>query len=358
MRVIAYYLPQFHAIPENDEWWGKDFTEWVSVRNGKPLFKGHQQPIEPGELGYYNLLDADIKERQAQLARETGIEGFCYWHYWFGGKQLLEKPLQQVMASGKPDFPFCLGWANESWKAKTWLDQQTAPDRMLIEQTYSPEDDKAHFEAILPMLRDKRYIQVDGKPLLMVYRPLQLPDGKAWTERWQRMAREAGLTGLYLLGHALYASEVDAVIDLGFDAVNLVPIGDAKRDKKLAIRHFMTFLRYVCGKAPLCYDYKAAIRVFDSCVMRREEVVPTILPNWDHSPRSKNRAFIMHDSTPEVFKEHVTAIKRMVDQKQNQLVMLKSWNEWGEGNYIEPDKRWGRKYLEVLRDVLKDENNI
>ena len=218
MRVIAYYLPQFHAIPENDEWWGKGFTEWTSVRNGKPLFKGHQQPVEPGELGYYNLLDADIKERQAQLAREAGIEGFCYWHYWFGGKQLLEKPLQQVMESGKPDFPFCLGWANESWKAKTWLDQQTAPDRMLIEQTYSPEDDKAHFEAILPMLRDKRYIQVDGKPLLMVYRPFDLPDGKAWTERWQKMAKSAGFNGLFLLGHALIATDRKRVLDLGFNA--------------------------------------------------------------------------------------------------------------------------------------------
>ena len=129
MRVIAYYLPQFHAIPENDEWWGKDFTEWVSVRNGKPLFKGHQQPVEPGELGYYNLLDADIKERQAALAREAGVEGFCYWHYWFGGKQLLEKPLQQVMESGKPDFPFCIGWANESWKANG-LASQTPPVRL------------------------------------------------------------------------------------------------------------------------------------------------------------------------------------------------------------------------------------
>ena len=350
MRVIAYYLPQFHAIPENDEWWGKGFTEWTSVRNAKPMFRGHQQPVEPGELGYYNLLEADIKERQAQLAREAGIEGFCYWHYWFGGKQLLEKPLQQVLASGKPDFPFCLGWANESWKAKTWLDQQTAPDKMLIEQTYPEGDDDAHFAAILPMLRDKRYIQVDGKPLLMVYRPLALPDGKAWTERWQQMAKEAGFNGLYLLGHALYASEVDAVIALGFDAVNVVPIGDTKRDKRLAVRHLPTFLRYVCGKVPLHYNYSTAIRVFASSVMRREEVVPTILPNWDHSPRSKNRAFIMDHSTPEAFREHVQAIRQIVDKKQNQLVMLKSWNEWGEGNYIEPDKRWGQQYLDVLRE--------
>ena len=352
MRVIAYYLPQFHAIPENDEWWGKDFTEWVSVRNGKPLFKGHQQPVEPGELGYYNLLDADIKERQAQLAREAGIEGFCYWHYWFGGHQLLEKPLQQVMANGKPDFPFCLGWANESWKAKTWLDQQMAPDRMLIEQTYSPEDDKAHFEAILPMLRDKRYIQVDGKPLLMVYRPLDLPEAKAWTARWQQMAKNAGFNGLYLLGHVAYQKQIDEVLAMGFDAVNLVPLGDTKRNKFLALRHLPTLIKHLWGKSPLVYDYAQAIKVFASKVMRREEVVPSILPGWDHSPRSKNRAFIMHNSTPQAFQAHVKAIKDIVDKKQNQIVMLKSWNEWGEGNYIEPDKRWGRQYLDVLREIM------
>lgn len=156
MQVIAYYLPQYHSIPENDAWWGKDFTEWTTVRNAKPLFKGHRQPVIPGELGYYNLLDPAIQERQAQLAREAGIDGFCYWHYWFGGKQLLEKPLEQVFQSGKPDFPFCIAWANESWYAKTWIDHQKNADRLLIEQTYPEGDEERHFEAILPMLRDKR----------------------------------------------------------------------------------------------------------------------------------------------------------------------------------------------------------
>ena len=351
MRVIAYYLPQVHAIPENDEWWGKGFTEWTSVRNGKPLYAGHQQPVEPGELGYYNLLDADIRERQAQLAREAGVDGFCYWHYWFGGKQLLEKPLQAVMESGKPDFPFCLGWANESWKAKTWLDQQTAPDRMLIEQTYPEGDDEAHFAAILPMLRDKRYIQVEGKPLLMVYRPFDLPQG--WCAKWQQMAKKAGFKGLYLLGHVAYRWQVDDVMAMGFDAVNLVPLGDTKRNKCLALRHLRTLIKHLRGKSPLVYDYAKAIKVFASKVMRREDVVPTILPNWDHSPRSRMRAFVMNNTTPQAFKEHVQAIKRIVDKKQNDLVMLKSWNEWGEGNYIEPDKQWGKKYLETLGAVQK-----
>jgi len=355
MRVIAYYLPQFHPIPENDEWWGKGFTEWTSVRHARPLFRGHQQPVEPGELGYYNLLDASVRERQAQLAQEAGIEGFCYWHYWFNGKQLLEKPLQMVLESGKPDFPFCIGWANESWKAKTWIDHQDAPDKMLIEQTYPEGDDERHFAAILPLLRDKRYIQVDGKPLLMVYRPLQLPDGKSWTAHWQQMAHDAGLEGLYLLGHALYSKEVDDVLQLGFDAVNLVPLGDTKRNPWLALRHGWTLIRHLCGKSPLAYDYKAAIKVFASTIMRREDVVPTIFPNWDHTPRSKMKGFLLNGATPQLFRAHAEAIRDIVNGKENQLVMLKSWNEWGEGNYMEPDKKWGKQYIKVLELVNNHE---
>ncbi len=354
MRVIAYYLPQYHSIPENDAWWGKDFTEWCAVRAAKPLFQGHQQPVVPGELGYYNLLNPDIRERQAQLAREAGIDGFCYWHYWFGGKQLLEKPLQQVLQSGKPDFPFCIAWANESWYAKTWRDEKHTQDRLLIEQTYSEQDDHAHFEVILPILRDKRYICIEGKPLLVVYRPLDLPNGKAWVERWQKMAKDAGFNGLFLIGHVTYNKQVNTVLELGFDAVNSVPLGDAKRDIRSALHHLPNLFRHLCGKAPLIYNYAEAMRAFVAPVIQREEVIPTILPNWDHSPRSRNRAFIMHDATPEAFREHVKAIKHIVDKKQNQLVMLKSWNEWGEGNYMEPDSRWNRQYI----DVLKDENSL
>lgn len=354
MRIIAYYLPQYHPIPENDQWWGKNFTEWVNVRNAKPLFKDHQQPVIPGELGYYNLLDTKVRERQAQLAREAGVEGFCYWHYWFGGKQLLEQPLLQVLANGQPDFPFCIAWANESWYAKTWVDKKGESDRLLIEQTYSEQDDRAHFEAILPMLRDKRYIQVDGKPLLVIYRPLQLPDGKAWVDRWQQMAHEAGLPGLYLVGHTLYRKEANAVLGIGFDAVNIVPIGDVKRNLRLALRHLPTLLRYLSGNAPLVYDYAEAMKTFDSKKIQREDVIPTLLPNWDHSPRSGVRALVLNNATPQAFRTHVQAVCKTIEGKKNQLVMLKSWNEWSEGNYIEPDSRWNRQFLEVL----KDENNL
>ena len=224
---------------------------------------------------------------------------------------------------------------------------------MLIEQTYSEEDDKVHFEAILPMLRDKRYIRVDDKPLLVVYRPLDIPDGKVWVERWQQMAKSAGFNGLFLVGNVTYSKQVVEVKAMGFNAVNIVPIGDAKRDIRSALRHLPNLFWHVCGKAPLVYEYTEAMSAFAAPVMQREEVVPTILPNWDHSPRSRMRAFVMHNSTPQAFKEHVEVIKRIVDKKQNRLVMLKSWNEWGEGNYMEPDARWGKQYIEILGEIMQ-----
>jgi hypothetical protein len=253
-----------------------------------------------------------------------------------------------VLQSGKPDFPFCIAWANESWYAKTWRDDTHAQDRLLIEQTYSEQDDHAHFEAILPVLRDKRYICVYGKPLLVIYRPLDIPNGKAWVERWQKMAKNAGFNGLFLVGHVAYSKQVNAVLNLGFDAVNIVPLGDAKRDIRSALHHLPDLFRYICGKAPLVYDYSDAMRAFTTPVMRREEVIPTLLPNWDHSPRSGSRAFILNHASPEKFKSHAEAIRHIADSKQNDLVMLKSWNEWSEGNYMEPDKRWGKQYIETL----------
>ena len=187
----------------------------------------------------------------------------------------------------------------------------------------------------------------------MVYRPFDLPDGKAWTARWQQMAKSAGFNALYLLGHVAYQKQIDDVLAMGFDAVNLVPIGDTKRNKCLALRHIWNLIKHLKGKSPLVYDYAKAIKVFASSVMRREEVVPTIFPRWDHSPRSRMRAFVMSNSTPEAFRKHVEDIKNIVDKKQNQLVMLKSWNEWGEGNYMEPDKRFGKAYILSMRSVLK-----
>ncbi len=357
MRVIAYYLPQFHAIPENDEWWGKGFTEWTSVKNAKRLYPGHLQPNVPADLGYYNLLDPDIRQHQADMARQAGVEGFCYWHYWFGnGKQLLEKPLQQVLESGEPDFPFCIGWANESWKAKVWSDITGKSDKTLIEQTYKEEDIELHFQNILPLLKDKRYIRVDGKPLIVIYRPFELPDATNFILRWNKLAKDAGLKGIYFVGHTLYSTEIDKILNLGFDAVNVVRLGDCRRDKRMIIRNALNLLLYAFGFIPFVYSYRAANKVLVGREGERENVFPSLIPRWDHTPRSGKNGFVLHGSTPQLFREQVLKVKNQINKKdeEHQIVFLKSWNEWGEGNYIEPDKRWGWQYLDNLAKAIKE----
>ncbi|MSL46583.1 lipopolysaccharide biosynthesis protein, partial [Escherichia coli] len=201
-RVIAFYLPQFHPTPENDKWWGKGFTEWTNVGKAKPLFKGHYQPRVPADLGYYDLRMPEIREAQAEMAREAGIEGFCYWHYWFGnGRQILESPFNEVLTSGKPDFPFCLGWANESWTNKSWeAGTHKVKETILLEQIYNKTDHEKHFMALLSAFRDKRYITVDGKPLFLIFKPLNIPDVTSFITLWQNMAKENGLKGIYFVG--------------------------------------------------------------------------------------------------------------------------------------------------------------
>jgi hypothetical protein len=353
MRIIAYYLPQFHTIPENDRWWGKGFTEWTSVRRARPLFPGHRQPVEPGELGYYNLLDADTRRRQADLAREAGVEGFCYWHYWFGdGRQLLEKPLQQVLQSGQPDYPFCIGWANEDWRAKVWSDTTGKSDRVLIRQTYPEGDTEQHFRSVLPLFLDRRYIRVNGKPLVVIYRPFDLPDARGFIARWNEMAREAGLEGIFFVGHTLYSAEADKIRNLGFDAVNVVRLGDCRRSRRMIVRHCVNLMLYALHLIPFVYSYRAANRVLTGPEGRRADVFPSLIPRWDHTPRSGRRGFVLNSSTPDLFREQIRTVRKQTEQKEEELriVFLKSWNEWGEGNYIEPDSLWGKQYLQVLKE--------
>ena len=195
-RVVAFYLPQFHPVPENDEWWGAGFSEWTNSAKARPLFPGHVQPHIPADLGFYDLRLAESREAQAALARKYGVEAFCYWHYWFAGRRILERPYEEMLASGEPHFSFCLGWANQTWSG-IW---HGAGERILIEQTYpGADDDRRHFDHVLPAFRDARYFRVNGKPLFYVFRPEQLPDPAAFVERWQAMAVEAGLEGLYLV---------------------------------------------------------------------------------------------------------------------------------------------------------------
>lgn len=354
-RVLAYYLPQFHPIPENDEWWGKGFTEWTNVGKARPLYRGHYQPHVPADLGYYDLRVPETREAQAKMAREAGVEGFMYWHYWFGnGKRLLERPFNEVLVSGKPDFPFALAWANESWSGTL---HGLVKGKTLIEQTYSEEDYVAHFNALLPAFKDKRYITCDGKPVFMVYLYDKLPDVTHFIELWQQMARANGLDGIYFIafGHNMYLkSDTDAFLQkatgLGFDAVSFVNAqGPEKTD--LWHRMWVHFDRDIRHR-PVFFEYDDSAFATETC--KEFNAFPTMIPNWDHTPRSGRKGDVMLNSSPEKFRKTVKKMVEMVSGKpyDKRIIFLKSWNEWGEGNYVEPDLKYGHGWLDALRDEL------
>lgn len=351
IRMIALYLPQFHPIPENDEWWGKGFTEWTNVTKAKPLYPGHQQPNLPTELGFYDLRVPEVRQQQAELAAGYGIEASCYYHYWFGGREILERPFDEVVASGEPDFPFCLCWANETWSG-VWHGE---PKKVLIEQTYPGEEDhRRHFAKLLPAFRDKRYVTVDDKPMFVIYRPMEIPDVTKVMALWQEMARDAGLPGLHLVAQSPNPDWQPS--EHGFDACISPKI--PKLDPWITWHHPIkrikrNFLRW--KGSPTVYQYKDAMKSLLGKGKNGVRDYPVVIPNWDNSPRSGSRGLVFHGSTPELFREH---LRQAVDiakelRYSEQLIFLKSWNEWAEGNYVEPDRRFGRKFLEVIKDELK-----
>lgn len=358
-RVLAYYLPQFHTIPENDNWWGKGFTEWTNVGKAKQLFPGHYQPHVPADLGYYDLRVPETREAQAKLARQYGIEGFVYWHYWFAGKRLLERPFEEVLASGKPDFPFALAWANETWAGFAHGVGGERPP--LIEQTYPGDEDYiAHFNAILPALKDKRYITCEGKPIFIIYHASQLPDARHFIDLWQQLAKDNGLKGIYFISHEIGLIQSEEIkeaynkrIEEGFDAINIVNFKPTNWQK---FPFWLCVLREVFFNHPRFWRLLPDIRPYDISIFRTEydgkdNVFPSVSPGWDHTPRSGMNGVVEYGSTPEKFGE---AIKYAIDVVQNkpvekQFVFIKSWNEWAEGNYVEPDMRWGHAYLEQIR---------
>lgn len=349
-RAIAFYLPQYHPIPENDEWWGKGFTEWTNVAKAKPLYPGHHQPHLPADLGFYDLRVPEVRQAQADLARHAGIEGFCYYHYWFSGRRLLERPFTEVLESGEPDFPFCLCWANETWTG-IW---HGSPEDVLIKQTYPGKSDhRAHFDALLPAFKDTRYIRVNNKPLFFVYKPNDLPDAKHFATYWRHMAVEAGLNGLFLIGTS-WTGEDDPS-HWGFDAslwVNVPPV-PRFRSLRRPFNRLVPWLLRNMG-VPSIYLYRELLPKLLPTPPMHVNSYPCVIPNWDNTPRSKERGRVFHGSTPELFRKHVRqAMARIEDRDpEERLLFIKSWNEWAEGNYLEPDERWGHQYLNVLRDEL------
>jgi hypothetical protein len=359
-RVIAFYLPQFHPIPENDEWWGKGFTEWTNVGKAKPLFRGHYQPKVPKDLGYYDLRVPEVREQQAQMARESGVEGFMYWHYWFGnGKVLLERPFQEVLNSGKPDFPFCLGWANHTWANKTWdSKEQYKRSKILIEQLYPGINDyKEHFFYVLNAFKDKRYITIDQKPIFFLYAPLNFFDIKSFISIWRNLAKENGLNDIYFIGQAYNNSECNKLLEIGFDGVCRVGIYDAaNKINGKYVNEILNRLRKYLKIVPLNkYKYSDIVEnIVTPELDKIENIYPTVIPNFDHTPRSYRKGLIYINSTPALFKKLLRNTINVISEKKDEhkIIFLRSWNEWAEGNYVEPDLKFGHGYLDAIRDEI------
>lgn len=364
VRAIAFHLPQFHPVPENDEWWGKGFTEWTNVAKARPLFEGHYQPHLPAELGFYDLRLPEARAAQAQLALEYGIHGFCYYHYWFNGRRILERPVEEIWTSGEPDFPFCLCWANENW-TRQWDGHNS---EILLEQRYSFEDDTAHIRSLIPMFQDARYIRVEGKPLFLVYRTSKLPEPQRTAEIWRREAERAGLEGLFLVRVESFCETGDPR-SIGFDcSVEFRPrcIPELLRFR-IARRRWWHRRKLGTAEAAfydhLVYEYKDLMQHALAEAAPAYARIPCVCPGWDNSPRRKIGANIFMNSTPELYEkwlqEVVARLKPDYEAETRglisarSLVFINAWNEWAEGNHLEPCQRWGRAYLGATRRGLR-----
>ncbi len=351
-RLIAIYLPQYHPIPENDAWWGKGFTEWTNVAKARPCFPGHYQPHLPADLGFYDLRVPEVREAQADLARAYGIYGFCYYHYWFNGKRMLERPFNEVLASGKPDFPFCLCWANENW-TRRW---DGLEKELLIGQSYSLEDDRQHIRWLINAFADPRYIRVDGKPLFLVYRIGLLPNPKRTAEIWREEALKAGIGEIYLC--AVESSFVERIQDpkeVGFDAtMEFQPDFSLMQKSKYYFLRQRITSRLVKGRHTV-YDYAELIALAKGKPPVPYTRFPSVTPGWDNASRRKQFASVYKNSTPErygAWLQHVLREFTPPSPDEN-FIFINAWNEWAEGNHLEPCQKWGHAYLEVTRQALK-----
>lgn len=356
IRALALYLPQYHPIPENDEWWGQGFTEWRNVTRSQPRFPGHWQPHLPADLGFYDLRLPEVREDQAELARAHGIHGFCYYHYWFNGRRILERPFNEVLASGRPDFPFCLCWANENW-TRAW---DGGERHVLLEQHYGEADDLSHIRSLLPAFADPRYIRIGGRPLFLVYRTELLPDPARTAEIWRSEVRRAGLGDLYLARVENFVTGVDPQ-SIGFDAaVEFAPHG--AHVGRLKFRRPLHRLLSRIGLLPSAYQENKVIeyRAMVAGMLAKHDPgfkrFRCVTPMWDNSARRRTNASIYVGSTPELYQAWLTEIARRTTRtlpEEERIVFINAWNEWAEGCHLEPDLKWGRRYLEATKQALQ-----
>jgi hypothetical protein len=364
-KILAFYLPQFHPIEENNTWWGDGFTEWHNVAKARPLFKGHQQPKLPGELGFYDLRLSQTRNAQANLAMQYGIYGFCYWHYWFGGRRLLEEPIEQVLGAKDPNFPFCIGWANESWTG-VW---HGAPKRVLMEQTYPERDADRHYEILRRFFHDSRYIKHGEKPLLYIYKPRHIPRASRYLETLRDLACADGFPGLYIIGtwSPNPGGRFEDTSEVGLDAAVITNI--TGRDSLSRAHWLDAVVNKFLKRSPVSLGPKRIpySDVIGSMLPDLNEfefpAYNCVISNWDNTPRSGRHGLVLTGSSPELFRTALVKAFSNLAHRPSRLeggefLFLKSWNEWAEGNYIEPDQLTGRQYLESIAAAYLDFNSL
>ena len=362
VKIIAYYLPQYYPFKENNEWWGKGFTEWTSVGRAKPLFPGHYQPKVPADLGYYDLRVPEVAEQQVVLAKEAGVTGFCYWHYWFGhGKVLMDMPINRLLATGKPDFPFCMAWANHPWEKKSY--EPDHQNKMLQPMLYlGREDDIEHFNYCLPAFKDPRYMRVNGCPVFQIFDPVAFPHVDEFIKLWNQLINEAGVAEkFYFVANLFDAHQHEAMKAVGFDAV-LNSVGSNGHVPPTIMQRVKGRLKrdlHIQPHGPSIIDYRQLVaHCWFPGSDDLEDSIPSIIPNWDHTPRSGKAGTVYVNATPERFEMMAQKVIAEVKKKDNKIIMLKSWNEWGEGNYMEPDLKFGHGFINALRKALEKNNEL
>lgn len=348
VRAIAFYLPQYYPTAENDAWWGKGFTEWTKVVEGRPLFHGHYQPQLPADLGFYDLRVPEVRQAQAQLARQYGIHGFCYYHYWLDGRRLLDRPFAEVLAFGKPDFPFCLCWANHNW-TRRW---DGLNSEVLIAQNHTLAGDRAMIRELMPAFRDPRYIRVRGRPLFLVYRASELSDPRAVALAWREEAVAAGLPGLYLVRAEVHddAHTQQDPAQIGFDAAYEFPPHGIRVAKPSSATPGLD-----PAFSGLAYEYAEVARDFATRPTPNYRRFHAVMPSWDNTARVGRRAHMAVNSSPEAYRSWLEIVSNRTRREQEgdeRLVFINGWNEWAEGCHLEPDRRHGLAWLEATRAAL------
>jgi len=355
IRPIAIYLPQFYPTPENDEWWGMGFTEWTNVAKAKPRFSGHYQPHLPADLGFYDLRVPEVRELQAQLAKEYGIYGFCYYHYWFNGRRILERPVNEILESKKPDFPFMLCWANENW-TRCWVSKKTD---ILLKQNYNLEDDRNHIQYLINnVFKDPRYIRIDNKPVFAIYRSTHIPHIEQTLKLWREEAAKEEME-LYLCRFEAHNFAGKEYLAQGFDAaVEFQPhaVTNLMQDKTIGTRIINKVTRTIFKK-----KVKATLLSYPQCVdymckqpMPEYKRYPCVMPMWDNSSRNENGFLAFKNSSPQLYYKWLKyTIENFVPYStEENFLFLNAWNEWAEGNHLEPCRKWGRAYLEYTKKAI------